>query len=362
MTQQSDRFFGPFGRARSLRHRLFRSHLVVMAVALIVLVLVFGLFEMFGVGREIGGRRSGADRPGSMLLGLSAAAIASAIVSWGMTRSLTRPMDELGEATRQLAAGRYGVRVPGADTLELDELAADVNQLAEQLETTEKRRLRLIGDVAHELRNPLSTIEGTMEALIDGVLNADDDTFTRIGREAARLRRLSYDLSSLSAAAELGTLDSEVIDMKTLVSSIAAQLEPQAAAKGLRLTLEVGSVVDVLGDRDRLTQVLMNVVGNAVQYTDSGEVLIRLTTDGISLVIEVADSGRGLAGEDLLLIFDRFHRVDQQFTDGTGVGLAIAKSIVESHGGDITAASPGLELGTTVRIEIPGVSQSHLPY
>ena len=350
--------------SRSLRRQLFGSHLLVMAVALVVLLIgvgiVIGLFELFGAHNELGRRSQGG--PFGLAVGVAAAALASAIVSWRVSRSLAEPLDEIGDATRQLAAGRYDVRVPGSDTVELDRLAADVNHLAMELETTEHRRLRLIGDVAHELRNPLSTIEGTMEALLDGVVDPEPDTFARLGREAARLRRLADDLSSLSAAGELDIVASEDVDMFALASTVVAQLEPQAEAKGLRLTVEARDRAQtsiVVGDRDRLTQVLTNVIGNAVQYTDNGsievavssEVSVSSSADHVRL--QVTDTGRGVAPGDLETIFERFFRVDHHFSDGTGVGLAIAKLIVEAHAGRIVASSNGLGEGSTFTIELP---------
>ncbi|MEM8924831.1 MAG: HAMP domain-containing sensor histidine kinase [Actinomycetota bacterium] len=338
-------------RPKPLRRRLFGSHLAVMGVALGVLALVFWLIVAAGEARMLGGRND--DGPIGPVLGLTAAATASAIVSWRMTRRLAAPLERIGAATRAMAGGRYDVRVPAADTVELNALADDVNRLADELETTEKRRLRLIGDVAHELRNPLSTIEGTMEALLDGVVPADDDTFARIGREAARLRRLADDLSSLSAAGEPSTMAVESVDLVAAAADVVAQLEPQATAKELTLALDAAPLPPIRGDRDRLTQVLTNVIGNAVQYTDAGSVVVRTTNGPDAVEIEVIDTGRGLAADDQVRIFERFHRVDAQFTDGTGVGLAIAKLIVEAHDGRITARSDGLDRGTTVRIELP---------
>lgn len=339
---------------KTLRRRLFGSHLLVMAVALGVVVVVLGivvaLFGIFGghggVGRQ---QESG---PLGLVFGLAAAVVASALVSWRVTRRLAAPLEDISAATRELAAGRYGVRVPRADTAELNDVASDVNTLAAELESTEERRLRLIGDVAHELRNPLSTIEGTMEALLDGVVEAEPDTYARIGREAARLRRLADDLSSLSSAGELAVVASEAVDLAALASGVVSQLEPQATAKGLTLELERGAVPSIVGDADRLTQVLTNVVGNAVQYTESGSVRVRTFTDGRKAVVEVIDTGRGLSDENQRNVFERFYRVDAQYSDGTGVGLAIAKLIVEAHGGQISASSAGVGQGSTFRIEL----------
>jgi signal transduction histidine kinase len=347
----------PLPEGKSLRRRLFGSHLLVMVVALAVLLVgvlfVSLLFELVGEGRAFGRASRESEGPFGLLVGLTAAAVAAGLVSWRMSRRLAEPLEAIGEATRSLAAGRYDVQVPGADTVELDALASDVNGLAHELRTTEERRLRLIGDVAHELRNPLSTVEGTMEALLDGVVEPNDDTFTRIGREAARLRRLADDLSSLSSAGELANIEMSPVDLGPLATHVVAQLEPQAVATGLSLTVTSPVTGQVMGDRDRLTQVLMNVIGNAVQYTDSGSVVVSVGADGSHVVVTVQDTGRGLAPDDQTRIFERFHRVDDQFTDGTGVGLAISKLIVEAHNGTITASSPGLEQGTTLRIELP---------
>ena len=343
---------------KTLRRQLFGSHLLVMAVALAVLAIVVASWNLIGGDGSFGSSGSRNDSgPGGPLVGLAVAATSAALVSWRLARKLAEPLEAVGAATRELAAGRYGISVPGSEVVELNALATDVGRLARELEMTEQRRLRLIGDVAHELRNPLTTIEGTMEALLDGVMPAEDETFERIARESARLRRLADDLSSLSAAGELGVLDREVVDLGLLASNVVSQLEPQASAKGLDLSIETAATVHTRGDHDRLTQVLMNVVGNAVQYTDSGRIAVRVTSSADAgspplLIIEIEDTGRGLAADDLERVFERFHRVDDQFTDGTGVGLAIAQLIVEAHGGRISARSSGLGTGSTFRIEL----------
>lgn len=347
--------------SKTLQRRLFGSHLLVILVALAVLavgaLLVVGLLEIVGGGRTFNrGSRNGSG-PFGLLVGGVAAVIASGLVSWRVSRQLAAPLEAISDATRELAVGRYDVRVPGADTAELNAVAADVNELAEELRTSEERRLRLIGDVAHELRNPLSTIEGTMEALVDGVVEPDDQTFLRIGREAARLRRLADDLSSLSSAGELGIAERLVVDMAEVAKGAVAQLQPQAEAKGLSLAIDAGKSHNVLGDVDRLLQVLINVIGNAIQYTDAGGVSVMLS-GADPVVLEISDTGRGLSTADQAQIFERFYRVNNQVSDGTGVGLAISKLLVEAHGGAVSATSPGLERGTSIRIELPAAVSS----
>ena len=185
-----------------------------------------------------------------------------------------------------------------------------------------------------------------------GVVPADDETFARIGRAASRLRRLADDLSSLSAAGELGDLRREPVDLAEIASHVVDQLEPQARAKGLDLTLDTVRSV-VAGDRDRLTQVLVNIVGNAVQYSDAGTISVVVTADAGWARVSVTDQGRGLADADQTRIFERFYRVDEQFTDGTGVGLAIAKLIVDAHNGVITAVSAGVGHGARFTVDLP---------
>lgn len=341
---------------KTLRRRLFGSHLLVIAVALAVVVIIVGGLGLAGETRSSSPDRRDDSGPLVPLVGLAVAAVSAGLVSWRSARQLAEPLEAVGAATRDLAAGRYSTLVPESDVFELDSLASDVNQLARDLETTEQRRLRLIGDVAHELRNPLTTIEGTMEALLDGVIPADDETHARIGREASRLRRLADDLSSLSAAGELEIVGHDLVDLASVTSDVVSQLEPQAAAKGLRLTVDTPPLVEIRGDRDRLVQVLMNVVGNAVQYTDAGDVSVHVTSANGTTSVTVRDTGRGLAEPDVVRVFERFHRIDEQFTDGTGVGLAIAKLIVEAHSGRIFARSDGLGSGSIFHIELPTAS------
>lgn len=344
----------PTGSAKTLRRRLFGSHLLVMVVALGVLLAGLAVFiTLYEVSGSRGNPGRGGGGPLGLLFGSAAAILASAFVSWRVARRLAEPLEAIGSATRQLAVGRYDIEVPKTNTAELDQLASDVNVLATELKTSEDRRLRLIGDVAHELRNPLSTIEGTMEALLDGVVEAEPDTFARIGREAARLRRLADDLSSLSAAGEFDVSANEQVHLGDVLRVVVAQLEPQAVAQGLELSVVVSDELIVRGDTDRLLQVFTNVIGNAVQYTNDGGVSVQVIGDGRLAVIEVADTGRGLAEDDLVRVFERFHRVDGHFSDGTGVGLAIAKLIVEAHQGRITATSDGIGAGSVFRIELP---------
>ena len=367
---------------RSLRGQLFRSHLLVMAVALGVMLIgalvataalsVFvgtELVDLSGPSPADGGRRpegSGSLGPAGLLLPLAAAVVAAVFVSWQVARRLAGPIEAARSATRRLAAGSYDVTVEGGSVGELVDLADGINHLAAELEASEKRRMRLIGDVAHELRNPLATIEASMEALMDGVVPATDETFARVAGEAARLRRLAADLGDLSAAVERATPSSAALfDIRAVIDVVIAQLLPQAEAKGLQLTTlpTAAAAGFVAGDRDRLTQVFTNIIGNAVQYTDSGTITVDLQIDppdspwsaeGPTLTVTVADRGRGLDPDETTRVFERFYRVDRA-GEGTGIGLAIAKAVVDGHGGSISARSEGRGRGSSFVVTLPAV-------
>lgn len=349
--------------SRTLRRQLFRSHLQVMfvAVGVIVAMSVVGFTIYKSFGGEVwsgGGRGSGRDDEGwgpfVSLLILGAAVGAASFVGWRVARRLSSPLESLGGAARSMAEGNYDVSVAPTGIEEIDQLGRDVQSLADALADTEARRLRLIGDIAHELRTPLSTIEGSMEALMDGVVPADDETFAGIAREAARLRRLANDLSDLSSSAEQDPLaGAGLVDVAEIARGVVDLLAVQAEAKGLSLTADAGASAIVTGSPDRLAQVLTNIVGNAIQYTETGRVDVAVTATAEQVVVTVADTGRGLRRGDLDKVFDRFFRTDEHYADGTGVGLTIAQQIVWAHGGALTAESPGLDRGTTFTMTLP---------
>ena len=355
----------PNGAPESLRRQLFRSHLQVMVVAVGVIVVgaiaIGTIVYVVGWYAWDGGRGSRYDERGpGPLFGLiavvGAAMGAASFVAARVSARIAAPLEDVRSAADRLASGDYDVDVSAPDAaMEIRELAAEVNRLGVALDETERRRLHLIGEVAHELRTPLSTIEGSMEGLMDGVIAPNDETFARIGRDAARLRRLADDLSALSATAE-PRLDVRAVQLDVLTAEIVDRLRPQAEVKGLDLVVETEPAPGFL-DPDRVAQVLTNVVGNAIQYTDNGFVRVRLTVDRDQrpeqAVLEVSDSGRGLEPDQLEPVFERFHRVDEHHNDGTGVGLAVARSWTSAHGGRISASSPGLGQGSTFRVELP---------
>lgn len=300
---------------------------------------------------------------GAMNTALLVAAAASAgtalAVSVFTTRRIVTPIRRIQEASRRIAAGRYGERVPLLSEDELGELALQFNRMAEALEQVERRRRDLIADVAHELRTPLASIAGYMEGLLDGVLPASPEVFHRVHREATRLQRLVEDLQELSRA-EAGQLSLHLrpVSVLELVEATVARLRPQFEDKDVAVTVRAAPEIPrVLADPDRVIQVLTNLVGNALQYTPpGGSVEVRVSAAERSVVIAVTDTGLGIPPEHLPHIFDRFYRVDRSRTrasGGSGIGLTIARHLVEAHGGTISAESPGPGKGSTFTVRLP---------
>jgi signal transduction histidine kinase len=325
--------------------------IIFLFVLVGLLGLLFGRFDVFDRHPRDGGFRWFA----AWWLGFIAVSWAGRIVARRYARRIIGPLKDMGAAARTLASGNYTVRVPKPYESELADLAGDFNALAEELESTEQRRLRLIGDVAHELRTPLQTIEGSMEALMDRVIEPSDEVFAAIAEEAARLKRLVFDLSSLSKSEEGSyRLDRRLLDLRSEASDVLDLLEHQFDAKEVSLALSPGVRVPVQADPDRLAQILTNVIGNALAYTDAGGTVTVgvVATDGRARAI-VSDTGRGIDADDLAQIFDRFCRVDDRTSTGTGVGLTIARTLARSHGGDVAAESGGEGHGSRFTIDLP---------
>ena len=334
-----------------------------MVVAVLVMALVGGLaaLVLFQVGAfETKGGRNNEDEAGAafilgLLLAAVSAVIAASFVAAFVARRIAHPIAEVREATRRLAGGNYAVRVPASRSAELTELAEDVNALARELETTEQRRLQLIGDLAHELRTPLSTIEGSMEALMDGVVEPTDEVFAAIAQESARLKRLAFDLSSLSRAQEGAyPVTRAPIDLGETVNGVTDRLRHQFEAKDVALELRTQPGVVIRADADRVAQILTNVIGNALGYTDpGGHVSVELSAGVDAPTVTVADTGRGLGADELPRVFERFYRADRRAGQGTGVGLTIARELARAHGGEITVRSAGRGMGTRVEVVLP---------
>ena len=294
-----------------------------------------------------------------------AAVIAAIAVSFFVSRQVVTPVQEMMIASRYIAEGHYDerVHVPGdpskSEIDELSQLALSFNQMAAKLERIETMRSQLIGDISHELRTPLTAIKGSMEGLMDGVLPANEETFHGIYREADRLQRLVSDLQELSRV-EAGAYELELkpVDVLDLVTATVNRLELQFEDKGVIIESDVpDGLPPVKADEDRIGQVLLNLVGNALQYTpNGGTVKVKATQHEDEIFLTVNDTGIGISAEHMQHLFTRFYRIDKSRSrvgGGSGIGLTIAKYLVEAHGGRIWVESPGPGKGSTFTFSLP---------
>ena len=289
-----------------------------------------------------------------------AAFVAAALVSLALSRRIVSPVQAMTSASRRIAEGHYEERVQVASADELGQLGASFNQMAAQLERTESMRRQLIGDVSHELRTPLTAIKGSMEGLIDGVLPADAETFQQIHAEAERLSRLVDDLQELSRVeARAYELELTDVDLASLAAATIKRLTPNARAKRISLDANLPAHLrPIRADADRLGQVLTNLVSNAIQYTpEGGAVTLSAAQVGNEIQVTVTDTGIGIPPEHLKNIFTRFYRVDKSRSrasgGGSGIGLTIARLLVEAHGGRIWAESEGANRGSRFIFALP---------
>jgi signal transduction histidine kinase len=279
-------------------------------------------------------------------------AVAALVAAAVLSRQLVGPLRRLTAASEAMAAGDLTQRVKVRTRDEIGELAQAFNDMAHDLEAAEGQRQQMTADIAHELRNPLSVIRGNLEAMLDGVYPVDVEHLGPIYEETILLQRLVRDLRllSLADAGQLQLVRAEV-DLSALLDAVADSVQAVAEDQGIRL----GSAVPdeplvVLGDADRLRQVIGNLVSNALRYTPAGgSVMLRAWEQGTQARITVSDTGPGIAPKDLTHLFDRFYRADaarDRATGGSGLGLAIARALVEAHGGRIEVEST-LGAGTT---------------
>jgi signal transduction histidine kinase len=294
-----------------------------------------------------------------LLLWAAAGALASAAgLGLLMARRITVPLERVVRATQAIAGGRRDVRITEkAGLRELDGIASAVNDLSRSLSEQEALRRRLTADMAHELRTPLATLQSHLEALLDGIWQPDAERLAGLHEEILRINRLVSDLERLARyEGDPRSLRRSELDPAGLVEGIVRNHEPQFHAKGVELRFLASGSGTCLADPDRLSQAVINLLSNALKFTPAGgRVEVRVARNGQGAEIRVADSGIGIRPEDLPRVFERFYRADgsrNRATGGTGIGLSIAKAIVEAHGGAIAAASRPGE-GAEFRIHLP---------
>ncbi|MGV9311090.1 sensor histidine kinase [Streptomyces sp. NPDC003691] len=308
-----------------------------------------------GVGDEPPPGPSGTSAVG-VATGVALAVAAAALL---LSRTVLRPVRALTEATRSLGEGDLGRRVPVTGRDEIAELARDFNRMAASLQRSEERQRRMTGDIAHELRTPLSNLRGYLEALQDGYVEATPELLDSLHEEVMLQQRIVDDLQQL-ALAEAGALTYHRFDtdlgelLETCRTAHLARAEPAGVALALE-TAAGNAPVLVHADPDRLRQAVGNLVANAIRATPPGGcVTLSLTTNGPAALLRVRDTGTGIPAEDLPHLFDRFWRADAargRLTGGSGLGLSIVRQIVHDHGGTVQVEST-VGTGTTFTVAL----------
>ncbi|MBN9388778.1 MAG: HAMP domain-containing protein [Chloroflexi bacterium] len=290
------------------------------------------------------------------------ALLVASLAGFLLARSLTRPLVRLTEASQAVARGDYAHRVAPEGGYEMTRLAETFNQMTYNVDKSQRIQRQLIANVSHELKTPLTSIQGFSQAMLDGILRRPED-FVRpaeiISHETARMIRLVNGLLELSKL-ESGqaALQLTGLDLARVLQNCADSFAPQARSNEVKLLTDFNSPLPLNGDPDRLNQVFTNLVHNALKFTPAGGT-IRLAAyrTGSSVVVTVTDTGAGIPAADLPHIFERFYQADKsrrrdQADEGTGLGLAISREIIQAHGGKIEATSE-LNKGTQFVVTLP---------
>lgn len=352
---------------------LFFSYLLVLSVgvsSLVVLGRVSSLyfFRMHLEQQEATGSHLSYDRNelidgfavawgGGILWSVIIGGTAAGGLSYCVAKRITNPIAQMTQTTQAFAAGRTDERIPGSKITELNQLSTSFNEMAAKLEGMEQRRRELIGDLTHELMTPLCIVEGYLEELAYGGIKPSLKLYQELAIETTRLKRLVNDLQELSKA-EVGVLhiSVQVVDLYPLLESMVQRFSSQLLDDGPVLQLECSHHLPlVLADTERVKQVLINLLGNAVRYTPKGSITIRSWTKVERLWIAVVDTGHGIAPENHPRVFERFWRSERsrvRYPGGTGIGLTISRYLIELQGGKIEVESQ-LDHGSTFRFCLP---------
>jgi len=300
----------------------------------------------------------------TILFGFLFAGMITLIIGFFLSKKITNPLSQLVSGIEHVSKGntkKFRVKITSND--EFKQLGDAFNQMTDTLERTEHIRKSLVADVAHELRTPLSIIRAKLESIQAGALEATEEVILNVSDEVYRHSRLVNDLQQLSLAeSKTLPLHKKRTEINIFMEAILSQFEWFADEKGIKLHLNKSSNdISIEIDQDRITQVIVNLLGNALRYTpDNGTVTVNVNVEGNSVILSFKDTGPGIDEPKLPFIFERFYRVDEsrkRDEGGAGLGLSIAKSFVEIHGGDIKVTSSKGE-GTTFVVMLPIQNES----
>lgn len=294
----------------------------------------------------------------SILLTSATVGVLALILGSLLFRQITSPLQALSQSAQAIAEGDLGRRVEIRSDDEIGQVARSFNRMAESLGQADAQRRNMIADIAHELRTPLTVVQGNLEALMDGVYDLTPENVAAVHKQTMVLTRLVADLRDL-ALAEAGQLrlERKTVSLVDVISQVSEGLEVQAHEKGVTMKFESAEgLPKIQVDEQRITQVLYNLMSNALRHTPTGGTIttsVKLSEGRV--LVHVRDTGSGIAPEDLPRVFERFYRADHsraRSTGGSGLGLTIAKQIVEAHGGQIWAQS-WLGAGSTFAFSLP---------
>lgn len=293
----------------------------------------------------------------SLFIGLATLVLA-ALAAILLARSFLAPTRRLIGAASKVAAGDYGVRVPSSQRDELGMLAHNFNIMVATLESNEALRRHFMADISHELRTPLSVLQAQLEAMEDGIEPIDADSLQALQQEVATLSRLVEDMRQITLS-EVGAFDyrREPLDLSALLDSEIHKWREPLAQAGVRIVAELPATLLVAGDMVRLRQLMRNLFNNTLRHAE-GATQLRVSLHILrgDALLTLADDGVGVSDAALLMLFERFWRGDHarsRATGGSGLGLSICRSIVEAHGGSISAASAAAGRGLAIRVTLP---------
>lgn len=319
-------------------------------------------YPLFLGGKEIGHLEVKFLRPGKesifiqrsnkfLLISLFAIGGLAILLSIIFSKRLTNPLKRLDAAAKAISEGNLKSRVQPSGSDEINRLSETFNRMAQHLEQQESLRKRLISNVAHELRTPLSAVRGELEGMVDGIIPTDKEHLQSLYEEINRLKHILEGIEELSRA-EAGALwlKKQPVNLKSFLRNITERFIKQAMERGSALELQCDDELMVLADPDRLSQIVINLLSNAIKATEEGgNIWVRAGKKHSEVFIEISDSGCGIREEDLPFIFERFYKVSK---GGLGLGLAVAKELTDAHGGRIEVKSE-YGKGSTFTVFIP---------